>query len=61
MQRLITQILSLALLLACLSGCSDAAYWQLRTFYGIDCRPEKLTNGQCTPVKKGDNVKTAQP
>jgi hypothetical protein len=45
-----------------ISGCADAAYWHQRTFYGIDCRPEKLTNGQCTPVQKGGaSVKTAQP
>jgi hypothetical protein len=36
-----------------LSGCMDVAQWQLRTFYGIDCRPEKLQHGQCVPVKKG--------
>jgi hypothetical protein len=42
---------SLALLL---SGCMDIAQWQVRTFYGLDCRPEKLTpDGRCTPVKKG--------
>jgi hypothetical protein len=42
---------SLALLL---SGCMDIAQWQLRTFYGLDCRPETLTpDGRCTPVKKG--------
>ena len=38
-----------------LSGCMDIAQWQLRTFYGLDCRPEKLQNGQCVPVKKGDS------
>jgi hypothetical protein len=37
-----------------LGGCSDAAYWHQRTFYGIDCRPEKLLpNGQCAPITKG--------
>ena len=36
-----------------LSGCMDVAQWQLRTFYGIDCRPEKLQHGQCVPVKQG--------
>jgi hypothetical protein len=54
-----TCTLALGLLL---SGCMDVAQWQLRTFYGIDCRQEKLVNGQCVPVKKGGNdVKTAQP
>ena len=45
------------------SGCMDIAQWQLRTFYGVDCRPEKLLpNGQCAPVKKGGtDVRTAQP
>ena len=44
------------------SGCMDAAQWQLRTFYGLDCRPEKLQNGQCVPVKKGEgNAQAARP
>jgi hypothetical protein len=54
-----TCTLVLGLLLA---GCADLAYWNAKTFYGIDCRPEKLQNGQCVPVKKGgSNVTTAQP
>ena len=54
---ILTLVLSLVL-----SGCMDVAQWQLRTFYGIDCRQEKLVNGQCVPVKKGGNdVQTAQP
>jgi hypothetical protein len=45
-----------------LSGCMDVAQWQLRTFYGLDCRTEKLVDGKCVPVKKGGNdVHTAQP
>ena len=49
-------------LVCVLSGCMDVAQWQLRTFYGVDCRPEKLVNGQCVPVKKeGTDVKTAHP
>jgi hypothetical protein len=48
-----------------LGSCADASYWYARTFYGIDCRPESLTNGQCVPVKKGDpnahDGKTAHP
>ena len=45
-----------------LSGCSDLAYWNAKTFYGIDCRPEKLQNGHCVPVKQGGtNVQAAQP
>ena len=44
------------------SGCMDVAQWQLRTFYGIDCRQDKLVNGQCVPVKKGgSDVQTAHP
>ena len=58
--------LSLALLL---SGCADIAYWQLETFYKLDCRPEHLTpDGKCVPVKKaspdtqgGADVQTAHP
>ena len=38
-----------------LSSCMDVAQWQLRTFYGLDCRPEKLQNGQCVPVQKGES------
>ena len=45
-----------------LSGCMDVAQWQLRTFYGVDCRPEKLVDGKCAPVKKGaPDVQTAHP
>jgi hypothetical protein len=45
-----------------LSSCADIAYWQLETFYKLDCRPEHLKNGQCVPIKKGGNdVTTAQP
>jgi hypothetical protein len=45
-----------------LSGCMDVAQWQLRTFYGLDCRTEKLVDGKCVPVQKeGTDVKTAQP
>lgn len=45
-----------------LTGCYDVATWQARTFYGLDCRSEKLHNGQCVPVKKGDpHATTAQP
>jgi hypothetical protein len=44
------------------SGCMDVAQWQARTFYGIDCREEKLVNGRCVPVKKGQtNAQTPQP
>ncbi len=48
--------------LLALSGCMDVAQWQLRTFYGLDCRQEKLVNGRCVPVKKGGgDVANAQP
>jgi hypothetical protein len=54
-----TCTLALGLLL---TGCADLAYWHAKTFYGIDCRPEKLQNGHCVPVKQGgSNVTTAQP
>jgi hypothetical protein len=53
--------LTLALSLLC-SGCKDVAQWQARTFYGIDCREEKLVNGRCVPVKQGEaNAQTPQP
>jgi len=43
------------LVLSCcvMSGCAESAYWYQRSVWGIDCRQDKLTNGQCTPVKKG--------
>jgi len=45
-----------------LGGCADLAYWNAKTFYGIDCRPEKLQNGHCVPAKKGGtDVQAAQP
>ena len=57
-----------ALVVSCLwlalSGCMDAAQWQLRTFYGLDCRTEKLVDGKCVPTKApkgGSDVQTAQP
>jgi len=53
MQHLVWMgILGLGLLL---SGCMDVAQWQLRTFYGVDCREAKLVNGRCVPVKQGGN------
>ena len=60
MQYLIwMSILGLGLLL---NGCMDVAQWQLRTFYGLDCRTEKLVDGKCVPVKKGgSDVQTARP
>ena len=53
MHRFLATLLVLGGLL--LHGCMDVAQWQLRTFYGLDCRPEKLQNGPCVPVKKGDS------
>ena len=51
-----------------LSGCADLASKQLEVFYGLDCRPEHLNNGNCVPVKKstpeaqgGTNAQTAKP
>ncbi len=35
------------------SGGMDSAQWQLHTFYGLDCRPEKLHDGKWVPVKQG--------
>ena len=60
MQRLVSMFLLLSALLV--SGCADVAYWQPREFYGLDCRPEALHNGNCVPVKKGaSNAQTAHP
>lgn len=50
------------LFLACvfLSGCGDASHWYSRTFYNVDCRPEKLVHGKCvTPQKGGAHAQTA--
>lgn len=49
MQRFIC--LSVLVCALVVSGCGDAAYWHQRTFYGIDCRPNKLKDGWCTDVK----------
>ena len=49
MYRFLATLLVLGGLLV--SGCADIAYWQLETFYRLDCRPEHLKNGQCVPVK----------
>src|SRR5262249_49170340 len=44
------------------SGCYDVALWQARTFYGLECREDKLVNGRCVPVQKEKpNAQTAQP
>ena len=60
MDRFLATLLVLGGLL--LSGCMDVAQWQLRTFYGLDCRTEKLVDGKCVPVKKGgSDVQTAHP
>ena len=52
------------LLALCLcTGCDSIAYWQLETFYHMDCHPEHLVNGKCVSTKKGtpDVQQTAQP
>jgi hypothetical protein len=61
MCRFFAPLLVLSVLLV--SGCADIAYWQVRTFYGLDCRPEHLTpDGRCVPVQKGDShVQAARP
>ena len=65
MQRLCLLLVSVLFvsLAFLLSGCADIAYWQLETFYHLDCRPEHLTpDGKCVPVKKGgSDVHTAHP
>jgi hypothetical protein len=59
------KLLLLGLLLLCCAlciGCSDATYWWQRTLIQADCRPDHLTNGQCTSTKKGtSNAQTAHP
>jgi hypothetical protein len=57
-------LLSTLLLLSCLAlvGCAEPSYWYQRTFWGIDCRPDHLVNGYCTPTKKGSpNAQAARP
>ena len=35
------------LLISSLSGCADMAHRYTRTVWGVDCRQDKLQNGQC--------------
>jgi len=60
MSRFLPTLVLVSLLV---SGCDAVAYWQLETFYHLDCRPEHLTpEGKCIPVKKGgSDVQAAQP
>jgi hypothetical protein len=60
MKRLLGGVLVLAWCL--LSGCAEPSYWYQRTFWGIECRPDRLVNGYCTPVKKGSpDAQAARP
>lgn len=45
-------MLVVGLLVSSLSGCAEMAH-QTTRLYGLDCRQEKLVNGQCvsTPQK----------
>jgi hypothetical protein len=52
---ILTLPLAFVLLALCLcTGCDSIAYWQMETFYHLDCRPEHLQNGKCVSTKKGD-------
>jgi hypothetical protein len=60
MKRLLCGMLVLAWCV--LSGCADTAYWYQRTVWGIECRPDHLVNGSCTPTKKGStDAQAARP
>lgn len=48
---MLRRLVGLALLLVSLAGCADAAHWHSRTVFGLDCRPEKLHNGQCVATR----------
>ena len=55
-------LLTLLMGVVVLTGCAEPSYWFARTFYGVECHPDKLHNGNCVPVKKGgSNAQTAQP
>lgn len=57
-------VVLLVLGLVWLGGCSDAAHWYSRTFYDVDCRPEKLQDGRCVPAsapKGAPHAQTARP
>jgi len=60
-----TRILVVVVILSGLfTGCADSAYWWQRTMMQIDCRPDKLTNGQCTSTsqaKGSGDVQAARP
>ena len=65
-KRMATLTLRLAVLLAALcwtcTGCDAIAYWQLETFYHLDCHPEHLVNGKCVSTRKGaSDVQASQP
>lgn len=51
MTRYIRLTLALLCLTGILAGCADVAHWQSRTLFGVDCRPEKLHNGQCVATR----------
>lgn len=41
----------LMLLAAMLGGCADISHKYQRSVWGIDCRQEKLVNGQCVAAR----------
>jgi hypothetical protein len=45
------RVVFLLLLLVSLVGCGDLAHWHSRAVFGLDCRPEKLQNGQCVATR----------
>jgi hypothetical protein len=50
----------LLLAFAC-NGCDSIAYWQLETFYHMDCRPEHLVNGKCVSTHPKEATPPAAP
>jgi hypothetical protein len=45
------RLVVLILLAISVMGCGDIAHWHSRTVFGLDCRPEKLQNGQCVATR----------
>jgi hypothetical protein len=50
------QALLVLLLLSVLSGCADLIHGHSRTLFGVDCRPDKLRNGQCVETRAPGGV-----
>jgi hypothetical protein len=51
MKRRLYAALILVWMAGLLTGCADVVHWHSRTLFGVDCRPEKLQDGQCVAAR----------